>query len=100
MTLNRESYLSAAFPPPLRMPGALPRIFSLHYDNHKVLSKRRDKDDWHEIWGTLYPTGGVGLQYGMFYHDMGELRAAYETMGSYRIEFEDEKEQDDAQGKS
>lgn len=87
MTIDAKSYLKAAFPPPLRRPGQLPRIFSLHYDNHKVNSRRRDKDDWHHCFGTLYPEGGVTLEFGMFYRNMGELRAAYEKMGDCRIAF-------------
>jgi hypothetical protein len=92
MTLDAKSYLKAAFPPPLRMPGAVPRIFLLRFDNHKVLSKRRDKDDWHETWGTLYPEGGVTLQYGMFYRTRSEMEAAYEAMGSFKVVFLDEPE--------
>lgn len=87
MTLDAKSYLKAAFPPPLRRPGALPRIFTLHWDNHKVNSKRRDKDDWHEAYGTCYPTGTVTLDNGMFYKTMGELRAHYEEMGDCRVSF-------------
>jgi len=76
------------------MRSPVPRLFVLHWDNHKVLSKRRDKDDWHEAYGTLYPTGTVTLDNGMFYRTMGELRAAYEAMGSYRVEFLDEEKEE------
>lgn len=92
--LNTKAYLNAVYSPPLRKPGALPRLFVLHWDNHKVHSKRRDKDDWHECYDTRYPDGGVTLQYGMFYRSMGEMEAAYEAMGSYRIEWCDEQEKE------
>lgn len=90
MSLNAESYLHAAYP--LRTPATLPRLFVLHWDNHKVLSKRRDKDDWHQAWGTLYPTGTVTLDNGMFYRNRDEMEAHYRAMGDMRVEWLDEKE--------
>lgn len=92
MTINVQSYLNAAYPPPLRKPGQLPRLFTLHWDNHKVASKRRDKDDWHEAFGTCYPTGTVTLDNGMFYRSMGEMEEKYRDMGDFRIAFLDEQE--------
>lgn len=95
MTINREAYLKAAFPPPLRQP--VPRNFTLYWDNHKILSKYRDKDDWNEAWGTQYPIGTVTLENGMFFRNMDEMKAHYRAMGDIRITWLDEQEQGDAQ---
>lgn len=94
MTINVESYLKAAYPPPLRKSVAMvPRVFILSWDNHKLTHKRRDNDDWHEAWGTLYPSGKITLENGMFYESRSQMEAAYRQAGSYRVKFLDEQEQ-------
>lgn len=92
MAINAKSYLNAAYPFARSTGQQVPRIFKLHWDNHKIHYRKRDTDDWHECWGTLYPDGGVTLQHGMFYRSQGEMEAAYEAMGSFRIAFLDEQE--------
>jgi len=87
MSIQASAYLRATYPL-----GSPPRVFVLHWDNHKILSKRRDKDDWHECYGTRYPSGAVTLENGMFYKTMSEMEAAYRAMGDCRIEWLDEQE--------
>lgn len=92
MSLDTQSYLRAAYPLARSTGQQMPRIFTLFWDNHKIHYRKRDTDDWHEAWGTLYPSGKITLENGMFYEKQSQMEAAYEAMGSYRIVFEDEKE--------
>lgn len=59
MSTQPSAYLRAAYPLARSTGQQLPRLFTLHWDNHKQRGRRRDKDDWFECWGTLYPDGGV-----------------------------------------
>lgn len=94
MSLNAKAYLKAAYPLARSTGQQMPRIFTLLWDNHKIHYRKRDTDDWHEAWGTLYPSGKITLENGMFYEKQSQMEEAYEAMGSYRIVFEDEKEKE------
>lgn len=92
MTINTQSYLRAAYPLARSTGQQTPRLFTLHWDNHKQRGRRRDKDDWFECWGTLYPSGTITLENGMFYQTRSQMEAAYRAMGDYRLTFADEQE--------
>jgi hypothetical protein len=94
--IQPQSYLKAAYPPPLRKSVAMvPRLFILSWDNHKLTHKRRD-NNWQEAWGTLYPSGKITLENGMFYDSRSQMEAAYRQAGSHRIAFLDEAEASEA----
>ena len=91
MSLNVQSYLQGAYPPPLRKPEQ-PRMFLLHWNNSKLKSRRRD-ETWHEAYGTRYPNGRVTLDFGPPYENMSEMETMMQQAGQYRIEWLDEKQE-------
>lgn len=99
MTINRTSYLSAAYPPPLRNPCDTPRLFRLRWNNSKLraVSKARiDRNVWHEAYGVRFANGRVALDFGPGYEMMSDLEDAYRAMGEYKVEWlgEQEKQED------
>lgn len=91
-----QAYKRAAYPLARCLSQGTPRCFVLHWDNHKQLSRRRDKDDWHEAFGTRYPSGTVTLENGMFWRNMSEMETAYRAMGDFRVSWCDEQEDEHA----
>ena len=96
MTINREAYLNAAYPPPLQRPAETPTLsvptdfkrFVLRWNSRKVKSARARADEWQECYGVLYPAGCVvriSLSNGQTFPTQAEMEHVLELGGDFTI---------------
>jgi len=100
MTINREAYLNAAYPPPLQKPAETTTLsapadfkrFVLRWNSRKVKSSRKRADEWQECYGVLYPAGcvvRVSLSNGQTFPTQAEMESLLDAGGDFRIDWID-----------
>lgn len=100
MALNTQSYLKAAYPPPLHLPTEQPTVtapadfrrFTLRWNSRKVKGTRRRSDEWQECQGVLFSAGcvvRVALSNGQTFPTQDEMENLLELGGDYTVEFID-----------
>jgi|SRR5579885_1956371 hypothetical protein len=91
MGIHPHSYLSAAFPPPLRAPQ--PRCFYLTWDNSKRKTPNQAKYHKLEAIGCQFPNGVVALDNQTGYNSLAELERTLGEYGTVEVIWLDEREE-------
>lgn len=78
----------------------LPQFFTITYDGSKLPAKGKARQSFLQklqSWGTLYPNGGVTLDYGAYFpHGMTELKDHFDMSGIYTIVWQNGDEETNA----
>lgn len=92
MGINVQSYLQAAYPPPLRAPQ--PRCFYLTWDNSKRKTPSQAKYHKLEAIGCQFPNGIIALDNQTGYNSLADMEHALGGTGSFEVIWLDEHKSD------
>ena len=91
MTLNRESFLHAAYPPPLQRPVEGPRCFVLRWNSRKAKGTRVRADEWQECQGVLFDAHDaqvrVVLSNGQMFPTLAEMEHVLSLGGDFEVNY-------------